>query len=747
MARPTPKLYMNFGGSIRPKYTDVGAAAVWPLWDTYATEVEEIVADRIGTPTGISMGATGMIPEYGCASTFNGATSTFTIPHAAALAPTTTLTIAFLLKLGDATPANETIFRKENGGTGGRIVVGLKATGPKLYFGINVGSVYTELEYTIPTPADWVSIPRLIVARYDGANMQLIQILTTTGAVSTLATAAATGVVATGTGTAIYVGSNAASSEYFNGTLQWLGYWVNDYLTDAEITSIASSTFWTNVTADVMSVQGIDAQWGIAGGGPSDRLARTGTMQFDLNNGTTNSAGLVGYYSPNHANKRSGFDYSIPVQLALTDPAAPSTPYYKFVGRLVDITPEAGLFGDRVTHCQVVDYMDELARMVQPAIPIIRNDDSIEVVGRLLQYTTSKPHGVAVTSGGSEEFAYGIDTTQDETSKVMQEIQRAMDAEMGYLYVRGGQSGAGILTPVSRSVRQLETTADWTFTPSKIAADAGLIVTRRREEIINKVIVTVYPRTKDVAATTVLFSLDKPLFIGRGTSAAFRTPYTDPDSNSGRRVGGMDMVTPVSTTDYLGNSLEDGTGTNLTANVSPVVAFGANSAEVTITNTSSTTDLWVTFFRLRGRGVYTYQPVSMEATNEALRKKHGDNVLAVDQTYQDSPSDGKNAAQYLLNSWQNELTLARTLHIKPPDSDTALLTCAIAIDVGDLIAITEDVTGLDAKTYFVNGIRLKIHSNDIIETECILTPGNAIGAWAMGIAGRSEPGETAFLGY
>ena len=63
---------------------------------------------------------------------------------------------------------------------------------------------------------------------------------------------------------------------------------------------------YTDVSADVLS--DLTATYGISGGGPTDRVASTGSMQFQLNNSASNSAGLVGYYSLGHANARSGFD-------------------------------------------------------------------------------------------------------------------------------------------------------------------------------------------------------------------------------------------------------------------------------------------------------------------------------------------------------------------------------------------------------------------------------------------------------
>jgi hypothetical protein len=738
--RPTPKLEMCFSGNLFPKLEASGCNAAWPLADTYPTEVIDLIGGFDGSaPTTVVLGAHGMIPEYGCAMEFDGSTSTFSIADNASLRPIGPFAIGALILLGDTAPANETIFRKENGGTGGRIVLGLKATGPKLFVGANIAGTYRETEYTIADPAAWASTPRMVFGIYDGSALKLVELSTVDGTLTTLATNAYSGVVATGTNTAIYVGSNSGSSEFFNGRLQWLCFWVDDSPTTDELEDFAESLYWTEVT-DWMRDTGIEVTWGLGSGSPTARVAVTGSLQFDLNNDISNSGQLLGYYSPNHANKRGGFDYSIPVRFSVTDPASPDAPYYKFVGKLVDITPEGGEYLSRVTHCRAVDYMDELARMAQPSIPIITNDDSIEIQAKLVNYVTNKPHAMTPISGGVETFVYGIDVAQDELSAVLQELKRVVDSEPGFLYLRGGQSGAGILTCENRQVRQLKT-VDWTFDNDMV----GLEVTRTRNEIINRVRATSYPRTVDSAATTELFRLNTVVPIPAGERISFRAPYTA-SSGAGTRIGGKDVVTPVITTDYTANSAADGSGSNLTATMVVEFTGGANSAEVAITNNDVVT-AYITLFKIRGKGVYTYNAVTIEAVVEESRRKHGDNVLSLDMPYQHDPSAAKTAGEYVLNIWQNEATLARRMTIMPPDDDTDLKTTACAIDVGDMVRVTETVTGLSGHEYFVNHVSMKVWNADWMEVEVQLQPGDNTTGWLLGVVGRGELGVATYLGF
>jgi hypothetical protein len=109
---------------------------------------------------------------------------------------------------------------------------------------------------------------------------------------------------------------------------------------------------WTDVSADIRMEEGIKAQYGIRGITATDRVASTGMMEFTLNNGPTNSARRVGYYAPDNANVRSGFNYGIRVRLALTYTATGTT--YRFLGTIDQIKPTPGVRGRYLTRCIAV---------------------------------------------------------------------------------------------------------------------------------------------------------------------------------------------------------------------------------------------------------------------------------------------------------------------------------------------------------------------------------------------------------
>ena len=72
---------------------------------------------------------------------------------------------------------------------------------------------------------------------------------------------------------------------------------------------------WVDVTTDVR--QKPNPRWnrGIMSNRPNERIGHAGIFTFNLDNSTSNSAGLAGYYSPGHSNCWSGWTTGLPVRL------------------------------------------------------------------------------------------------------------------------------------------------------------------------------------------------------------------------------------------------------------------------------------------------------------------------------------------------------------------------------------------------------------------------------------------------
>ena len=508
-------------------------------------------------------------------------------------------------------------------------------------------------------------------------------------------------------------------------------------LGQAGFSELGTSTYlgssWTSIT-DVVISGGLNLTYGISGSGPADRVASTGTMTFSLDNSTSNSAGLLGYYSPNNANKRSGFELGIGVRLAIT---YGGITYYKWRGFLTSIEPLGGIKRDRLTNCVAVDYMDDAASSLLNQVALQINKRSDEVFTAVYN-NLARPAPATSIGTGVSTFAYALDNVQDESTTALSAFQTIAASEVGFIYLKGDTTQGSTLVFENRTARQAAASSA-TISNDMIEMTAN----RSMKELLNRIKVTSYPREVDAAATTVLYSLSNAnTTVASGVTLTIDAAYTDPNQKAAR-VGGTEMVTPVATTDYTMNTLADGTGTNLTASFTVTPTFGANSARLVIANGSGS-DGFITFLQLRGKGIYTYDATISTSQDTESQYLYGINTLSYDMPYQDTLTVGQSAADYFKYVYKNPLTYLRDITIDANASST-LLSYALAREISDRITVSETVTGLSAD-YFINSVNLAITANNQIAATWTLAP-SAGAVWLLGTAGSSELGSTTVLGF
>lgn len=524
--------------------------------------------------------------------------------------------------------------------------------------------------------------------------------------------------------------------------------------TAIELELIGRDAGWTAISGDVLSP--LSMRYGIRGSGPTDRTASSGQCRFILDNSAANSGGVVGYYSPGHASARPGFTLGIRVRVTLTDPAT-SVSTVKFVGSITTIVPDAGAYGSRRVQVEASDWMDDAARANTQGITTQINKRSDEVFSTLVANVARAPEATLIATG-RDTYAYALDTAQDEkATPILGEIASVVASELGYCY----QKGDGTVVFEARFNR-LSITDQLILTNDM--EQVG--VTNDRSDVLTRVQVTTHPRTVDTS-NVVLYQLKTVTRVPFGESITLLGPYTDPDARA-TRVGGTSMVTPVAVTDYLMNSLADGTGDNLTNSFLVSAELGGNSVRFTITN-NATVEGFITFLQTRGLGIYDYEKTVAEVSNTALAASYGDSVAIVNMPFQDDPAVGINAARYLLSLYEpatvgiwylgqsgaSELGVTTQLAYFAPVAvgsvrlsprTSALQTQMIVREVGDRIRVNETVTGL-AASFYIQSVDMDVVAPGIPTVTWGLAPAGAQLYWALGQAGYGELGETTWLSY
>ncbi|MCL4822442.1 MAG: hypothetical protein KJ067_25215 [Vicinamibacteria bacterium] len=456
---------------------------------------------------------------------------------------------------------------------------------------------------------------------------------------------------------------------------------------------------WTDLTPDVrLEASGLGAGYGIRGAGPLDRVAETGTLRFNVDNSARNSAKTLGYYSPENTLRRPGWGFNIGVRYSVTWDGTTNT---RHLGQLSDMRVNSDPYGPRDVACVSSDWFEVAAKWRITGVPTLTHVRADEALAALIAAAPKRPRKV-VAGQGSEVYDYTFDTARGESA--LREGQRLVQSEFGMLFMRGSTDGGGVLVFEPRGVRR---TAVAEFELSDYVdfdADQGLGSVR------NRIKVGVFPRQID-ASPVVLFTLQSTPTLAPGESLQLECVYVDP-AQKAARVGGTSMEPPVATTDYAANALPDGSGADRTANLSVAVEFFSDRAKVTLTNTHASS-ITVTHTQLRGLGLYTYEPVIVEAFDQESIDDYDEQDLAFDMPYQSSPLLAKAVADAVLLAWKQPVaSSARVRFCADRRYNPELFRAALQYDISSCIVVRDDIRGVN-RAFWINGVDLDLDSDGI----------------------------------
>lgn len=504
-----------------------------------------------------------------------------------------------------------------------------------------------------------------------------------------------------------------------------------------------------DISSDTRSFNNIEIAYGIGGTGPLDRIAGAGTCTFALNNMSSNSHSQEGAYSPGHTGAISGWDIGVEILVTIT---YGGTTYYKFSGTLVDIQPDAGKMRQGVV-CTAVDWMDEAARAKIKNIPIQTDKRADELITTIVEDAVKNQPKATSFAEGQSTFATALDNLSDAQTAVLSALQDCVISELGYLYIKGDTTQGGTLTFEDRHARPKKGAASATFDNTM----GALSVMRGREDIINRVYVVVHPRTTDPSAS-VLYDLtttgEQPS-IPAGNTITINCPFKE-STISAYRVAASSLITPVSGTDWIANTVADGSGTVITSDVAVTITNeAANSAELTIVNNHASSTAYLTTLQLRGIAVRDVSETVLSAVDIASSFNFGEIDSRVDMKYESNAGEfGNEIAKWILNIYKDPRYVVKEFALISNKNDY-LMTHSLAREPGDKITFSENLTGIEATGasgaeigYFINGVRMSINvPSGMIHTSWVLAPATAQAAWVLNQVGASEMGITTNLGF
>jgi hypothetical protein len=480
------------------------------------------------------------------------------------------------------------------------------------------------------------------------------------------------------------------------------------YLTSTVIEAYISGA-WIDISDRV--VTDLDAKMGMFDESYTNRLASPGSLSFSLNN-------KDGAYTPGPT-----FGKGTPIRVSVVYAGFEVT---KFFGRIDSADIDDGTWGEERVHVRMLDWLDFATNQIIREQPVQTNK-SIDAAATALIVDTPIPPNQVLLENGTFVFPSVFDAISKNTT-IYRELNNLIMSEFGYGYMDRGGERLHIESSASRqnlgNVAQLPLEGDGSVLLKEdgdtllLEDGTGGSLLEQTEDavyvntftelrvvhgkhILNEVSFTVYPKKVDTSLK-VLFTLAKPVFVPELSSVEITGYFSDP--TGGARINGTSFTDPAATTDYMMNSLEDGTGTDLTANLTVTPVYSSEQVKYVLTNSGAAG--YVTFLQQRGFGIYSYNPIEILAEDTVSQENYGVQNLSIRQPYQQGRDLADVEAVRILDIEKDPRNVAVKVSFVANTSD-ALMKSFMFVDISSLVKITNTKPAIDSY-FFVQGMNWKI---------------------------------------
>lgn len=510
---------------------------------------------------------------------------------------------------------------------------------------------------------------------------------------------------------------------------------------------------FVSVKADVRQKQ-ISAFWGNRTSGPTDRIAETGTFQITLDNSTHNTGALLGYYSPGNSNARAGFGLGTEMRLKLVDTAG--TSYKKYY--VSDIAPVTGALRSRAVQIGGIDYIGQMSVQYSDGLAVQTNKTVDQALADVVALMPNPPDATSYAAGLDNMKYIFHDIGKEVTN--YNAVQRLLQNDLGYVFCKCDGTAGETLTYETRHTR-LTTVSAATLDNAQTELTLNYAV----DQIFNNISVVVYPVAIGTVTETI-YTLQTEQDIERSpfdnNYQTFDAYYRDPDGqgigialNPGTQFPDS-SGTPVPNVDYAMHSIGDSAPKNdLTSLLGISIVWYGSFARVTLTNNatvggyvnaSDTNDTTSAVFRLRGRTLRLYDPVSITSVDTAANlRKYGNRPLKLIMPYLSDFNVAQDFATHLRDKWKQEYPNIDYIEFVA-NADAERMTNACMRDIGDKITISETVSGLSVLMN-IAGVEKVIEPGGLMRVRWYLERFTGGGFWVLGVVGASELGDYTYLGY
>lgn len=526
---------------------------------------------------------------------------------------------------------------------------------------------------------------------------------------------------------------------------------------------IHSGLEWVNISSAIGG--DIEAGYGIENMSIKERISGIGYLKFLLlrrdNLETARGASSV------------DLDFltkGLAVRLSLT---YGGDTYIKFIGKIDKLQCKTTREKIRYIYVEAVDWMSNCVEAyVSKSVKTNQNGNT--VIAECLE-------GLPTLAGMSldatiENYPYIYDLSNNHT-KVLSEFSKVVSSDLGYLLLRKPRKNGEELVywnrnrinEVNRALPQMD--GSYLMTDNAGGENFHILTEDNQRLLANDkfyeaifeniaketlynygsnyysgVSLSLSPRKVD-NTTVTLYSLPTYIQLNPGeTKSSLILRYSDP-TQTAEKVAGYDMITPVITTDYLMNATSDGSGLDISSNLTVEITFYSTYAEVTLTNTSAIIG-YITQFNLRGKGIYTYSKISQRKSDTSLLDVYGERNLELDMPYQGDTNLVNLLTDKVFSICQSPQTDMENLEFFANESDF-LMSAFLTLDIGDVIEVINTLDNFQ-KYMFLKYIKFILQKDGSILVNYKMMENLSLKdtyeAWVLGDAVKSVLDVSTILG-
>jgi len=502
-----------------------------------------------------------------------------------------------------------------------------------------------------------------------------------------------------------------------------------EYL-DSTITEYYDGSAWVDISAYV--VGDIKGNGGLGGWRPENRVAVLGILNITINNKSKQFSPMGGDAVRGLATL-TGWNKGAKIRVRGT---FRSLNEEIWTGRIASIDSDDLNWGNEQVRVMAVDYMNVPVNYPMKGAAIGLNKRIDEAMTTILSRLSLQPEATSFDTGAFT-FPAVFDNVQRKTM-ALSEFTKLANSELGYIYVKQdgtlrvenflARHGWRALDQVSVSTGEYILAEDSSFIlaedNTKILADDSIAqdvaistdaesynILLSEDGLLNASIIRAHPVITDTSLK-VLYKLGTPLLVPIGISTPFSAHYTDPNGLS--QVSGTNMQAPVATTDYLANTLADGTGTNKTADVVVTATYYGDTVYYSILNNAST-PVYITFLQARGYGIYYGNSIESTKENTFSQSAYGYFPFQFDQKYQKNTYLADMYGMSVINEYRVPKSRITKMSYLANLNENHLLSF-LMLTIGSLILGLEDRSGI-SNHYYITDRAFTIKQGGIIHVE------------------------------